>query len=79
MKGEDINDTLRTKGPDATRIRLGKAQKYKSNGGGGTSVGEDAVQLEDFIAYMPQGNFIFVPTGDLRPASSVNAGSVPLL
>lgn len=31
------------------------------------------VGLEDFVAYMPLHNYIFTPTRDLWPASSVNA------
>jgi hypothetical protein len=31
------------------------------------------VRLEDFVAYMPSGEFIFMPTGQLWPAKSVNA------
>jgi hypothetical protein len=41
----------------------------------------DGVSLDDFYAYMPQHNYIFVPSGEPWPASSVNSrlGSVPLL
>ena len=31
--------------------------------------------LDDFLAYMPGGGFIFTPTRDLWPASNVNASS----
>jgi hypothetical protein len=31
------------------------------------------LQLEDFVAYMPMHNYIFKPTRDTWPASSVNA------
>jgi hypothetical protein len=31
------------------------------------------VKLEDFIAYMPTHNYLFKPTGEFWPASSVNA------
>jgi hypothetical protein len=37
---------------------------------------ESDVKLEDFVAYMPSGNFIFKPTREMWPASSVN-GRVP--
>jgi hypothetical protein len=33
---------------------------------------EGGVQLEDFWAHMPSGSFIFEPTGDFWPGSSVN-------
>ncbi|MQA92813.1 MAG: hypothetical protein GEU90_21755 [Gemmatimonas sp.] len=41
----------------------------------------EGVQLEDFYAYMPMHSYLFAPTGDLWPASSVNArvSPVPLL
>jgi hypothetical protein len=34
---------------------------------------DEAVTLDDFYAYMPMHNYIFVPTRDTWPASSVNA------
>jgi len=36
------------------------------------------VTLDDFRAYMPQAGFIFMPTGELWPASSVNARIAPI-
>src|SRR5262249_18825343 len=36
------------------------------------------VRLEDFVAYMPQGGFIFTPSRDLWPASSVDARIPPV-
>ena len=36
------------------------------------------VSVEDFYAYMPQHNYIFVPTRDFWPASSINARIKPL-
>lgn len=33
----------------------------------------DCVELEDFYAYLPEHRYIFVPSRDLWPASSVNA------
>lgn len=35
--------------------------------------GWDRISLEDFYAYMPQHDYIFVPTGEHWPAASVNA------
>jgi hypothetical protein len=37
------------------------------------------VSLEDFWAYMPQHGYIFVPSRDLWPASSVNARVPPVI
>jgi hypothetical protein len=41
----------------------------------------EGVSLDDFYAYMPQHNYIFAPSRELWPASSVNARvqSVPML
>ncbi|HEV8397818.1 MAG TPA: primase-helicase family protein [Vicinamibacterales bacterium] len=41
---------------------------------------DDGVRLEDFHAYMPKHQYIFGPSGDLWPASSVDArvAAVPL-
>jgi Family of unknown function (DUF5906) len=33
----------------------------------------NAIRLEDFVAYMPMHNYVFKPTRELWPASSVNA------
>ena len=35
------------------------------------------VRLEDFVAYMPQATYIFMKTGQMWPASSVNARLQP--
>jgi hypothetical protein len=37
-----------------------------------------AVSLDDFYAYMPMHQYIFTPTRDLWPASSVNARIPPV-
>jgi RepB DNA-primase from phage plasmid len=34
--------------------------------------------VEDFVAYRPSGNFIFIPTRDMWPANSVNASVWPV-
>ena len=39
----------------------------------------DGVSLDDFHAYMPQHNYIFAPSRDLWPASSVNARVPPII
>lgn len=38
----------------------------------------DGVTLDDFHAYMPQHTYIFAPTGETWPASSVNARVPPI-
>jgi hypothetical protein len=39
-------------------------------------VPDDDIKLEDFVAHMPTGNFIFKPTREMWPATSVN-GRLP--
>jgi hypothetical protein len=66
-----------------------KAREEKANGAGHTSAppnepkGEGAteqceVRLEDFVAYMPMHSYIFTPTREMWPASSVNARIKPI-
>jgi hypothetical protein len=38
---------------------------------------ESNVTIDDFVAYMPQHLYIFIPTGELWPAASVNARVPP--
>jgi hypothetical protein len=41
--------------------------------------GPDGVRLEDFVAYLPQHSYVFLPTRELWPAASVNARVPPML
>src|SRR5262249_2973072 len=50
-------------------------KKTKPNG---HSTGDLAVQINDFVAYMPMHNYIFTPTRETWPASSVNARIPPV-
>jgi Family of unknown function (DUF5906) len=65
---DDINDTLRREGPDAVRDRHDKARTHVSK----------RVRLDDFVAYMPMHEYIFTPTREMWPASSVNARILPV-
>jgi hypothetical protein len=62
-KPRDTNDHLREHGGDALRLAFDAAA---------SSAGE-VVRLEDFAAYMPAHSYIFKPTREMWPASSVNA------
>jgi hypothetical protein len=66
-----------------------RAREEKANGSGRASAppnepkGEGAteqceVRLEDFVAYMPMHSYIFTPTREMWPASSVNARIKPI-
>jgi hypothetical protein len=39
----------------------------------------EIVTLDDFLAYMPQHSYLFVPTRDLWPAASVNSRLPPMI
>src|SRR5262249_53088114 len=54
------DEKVRATGSDARKPKLKAAQP-------------DEVRLEDFVAYMPMHNYIFTPTREPWPASSVNA------
>lgn len=57
------------------------AQNIQADNEETSSIRERGVALTDFHAYMPQHNYIYEPTGEPWPASSVNArlGPVPIL
>ncbi|WP_426524969.1 primase-helicase family protein [Bradyrhizobium sp. McL0615] len=74
----DANDVLREHGPDALRHAFDSAPRLTANGQDGTDCGSGGVQLEDFAAYMPQHCYIFKPTRETWPASSVNARVPPV-
>jgi Family of unknown function (DUF5906) len=51
-------------------------ERAKPNGRGPKL--QTSVELADFVAYMPQHSYIFKPTGEMWPASSVNARIPPV-
>jgi hypothetical protein len=70
---DDINDTMRREGSDAVRARHDRAPRYEPRNRLNGFNRDGAIQLEDFVAYMPQHNYIYTPTREMWPASSVNA------
>src|SRR5215831_12087846 len=54
---------------------IDKPRKARKLNGPGTDC--EGVTLDDFHAYMPQHSYIFVPSRDMWPASSVNARIAP--
>ena len=56
-------------------------QSGKGNSGAASSGGSYGVAIDDFYAYMPGHSYIFVPTREMWPASSVNSRlpAVPVL
>jgi Family of unknown function (DUF5906) len=87
----DAADITREKGPDALRQAFDRSVKDRRSNGRGQNDkppgqnGSDTwawqrkgVSLEDFYAYMPMHNYIFVPSRELWPAASVNARVSPV-
>ena len=79
----DINDTLRTEGEGAVLARHDRSEKYKfkqkkTNGRAQEQGLEGGVTVNDFRAYMPTHSYIFEPSGDMWPASSVNSRISPI-
>lgn len=60
--------------PDCPPEPLGIVLPFPAQKGKGTTTGSDeGVNLTDFWAYMPAAKFIFAPSRDLWPATSVNS------
>jgi hypothetical protein len=75
-KGVDANDVLQAHGikpPTGAFEEVVDLPKANGHGGGAANV-----RLEDFVAYMPMHNYIFTPTREPWPASSVNARIPPV-
>lgn len=69
--GPDVNDTHRTEGPEGVRRRHDRSRKFN-----GKAI--EGITLEDLHAYMPRHTYIFEPTREMWPASSVNARIAPI-
>jgi hypothetical protein len=52
-------------------------QKKKKNGPGAVASDDEALSLDDFRAYMPMHSYIFIPSGEPWPATSINARIPP--
>jgi 5S rRNA maturation endonuclease (ribonuclease M5) len=88
-KGADVTDWVRTREGDAAEIAaivetLPDASEtgpppVDDLGAFGDRAPDDAgVSLEDFHAYMPSHSYIFTPSREMWPASSVNARIPPI-
>ena len=71
---EQIADELLAKAGYAAPGKKARA-KAKPNG---HAAEQSQIHIEDFVAYMPMHNYIFTPTGETWPASSVNARIPPV-
>jgi hypothetical protein len=75
---EDVANWLDHGNDHATLIDICKGfplyrRSEGAPGPGSAALGLEAVSIEDFHAYMPMHTYIFVPSGETWPASSVNA------
>jgi hypothetical protein len=71
---DDINDTLRNEGEEAVRARHDRARKYqKKKPNGKDEEPSEGVTLADFSAYMPSHSYIYKPSREMWPGSSVNS------
>jgi hypothetical protein len=83
MSFSDINDTLRMEGEATALARHDQSEKYKAknikaNGRAHEQELGTGVTVNDFHAYMPMHNYIFAPSRDMWPASSVNSRIPPI-
>ncbi len=83
MKGRDPNDILREDGLDAVRAASDSAKRFRPDELGNTTNGKDegkpvGVSLNDFYAYMPMHSYIYTPSREIWPGSSINARLPPV-
>jgi hypothetical protein len=83
MKALDMNDVLREQGADAVRAISDAAKVYKRKPEPPPEAGDDepareGVSLSDFYAFMPSHSYIFTPSREMWPASSVNSRIPPI-
>jgi hypothetical protein len=88
----DINDTLRAEGVDGVRARHDRARKFTAANDDNVvkfnchqekqstepHQGSEGVTLNDFRSYMITHSYIYMPSRELWPASSVNARIPPV-
>lgn len=71
FQGNGVDDFLAERGPDAMSELLSAKPAP-------TAVSEPAVNLDDFYAYMPMHQYLFIHSREMWPASSVNARIRPI-
>lgn len=69
----NINTSLLRESEQESAATENKKPHLRVVGGGGSVDGLKEVSLADFVAYMPQHNYIYKPTREVWPASSVNS------
>ncbi|MFY9897256.1 MAG: hypothetical protein WAK67_05630 [Xanthobacteraceae bacterium] len=71
-----FHEALDRVSPRPRREDAAEADPYHSAEKG---LNDEGVSLADFRAYMPQHSYIFMPSRELWPASSVNARLPPVI
>jgi hypothetical protein len=71
-KPRDANDILREEGADMLREVLDRGTRQRE------ITADEAVTLDDFYAYMPQHSYIYTPSREPWPGTSVNARIPPV-
>ncbi len=78
----NITDTPRIEGKAAVRTNHDLAYIYprrqKGNGKAQEQKPSDSVTVDDFHAHMPSHGYIFEPSREMWPASSVNSRIAPI-
>lgn len=64
--------------PDDMQLIFSECFKEPKPNSGDSKEPATDVRLEDFVAYMPMHNYIFTPTREMWPSSSVNARIPPI-
>src|SRR5262249_26047182 len=75
--GKDWNDVYRERRADAVRAAFAALPKQVEQPAEPPAEHRD-VQLDDFHALMPMHKYIYVPSGDLWPAESINNRLYPV-
>jgi hypothetical protein len=76
--GEDVFDWIKREPFPENLLRIAEDASLWEPPTTTEAVETDTVSLDDFYAYMPMHQYIFTPTRDLWPASSVNARIPPI-
>jgi hypothetical protein len=77
--GADLALGLIKQGCDlAVARRVERAEKPSACKANGADTAPEGVTIDDLFSYMPMHRYIFAPTGDMWPASSVNARIGPI-
>jgi hypothetical protein len=80
----DINDTMCRTGANGVRARHDRSKRLngrakENDPSSKPACSDEGVSLDDFHAYMPMHSYIYAPSREMWPGSSVNARIAPIL